>query len=674
MPTSLSTPVVAAGAQVRAEAALRPAPEVVGEPERAIAARRPASRLHRERRPADERQAQAAVVDGERPAASSASTSWRPRWAKPAASRPVARCSSGSSTLLDAQPGADGVDRHPHLAAEARREREAGRARRRRERRWPESGSRASKPVSSADERAAGALGDPEAAALPLGERGDGEVGAASSERAQVAAQVGVAEQQRARRRGALGERQRLALAAPRRAGATRAPAASRALGRRVARAVVGDDDLAPRGTPPRSAATVCADPLLLVARGDEDGQRLSHPLARPGRQRRQRAVGRPSPSARSGRAAAPASSSASASRPAGVSTSSTVERPALAEDGDRRVGSRRSARRPTAGTPAAPSPLVEAEQEAAPVAAALRRRGAHDDDAVGRRRDAAGLLLDERRRERVPERRLAARARARGRARGRGSRGSPCRARPAASQAAPFERRVAAAWRSTGTFSARTRTGCAARVRQRAARPTSGCRRPTEPTKTTATCLPLSRSCIERRVRLVDEASAQPSRSRGAVGRLGRLLVEPVLESSSRSRSSSSRSALVDETSVGDADADEDPDDERDEDGRERGDVVAEVEHAVRCRPQSGTEVVQAGERRLGGRTGAGSTSSGPLDRQRRRPCALGARVVEPELDVEALGGHVPRDAQLERLDLEDEQRRRSWPAGARATGASAA
>ena len=36
----------------------------------------------------------------------------------------------------------------------------------------------------------------------------------------------------------------------------------------------------------------------------------------------------------------------------------------------------------------------------------------------------------------------------------------------------------------------------------------------------------------------------------------------------------------LVDEAAARDPDADEDPDDEREEDGRERRDVVAEVQH----------------------------------------------------------------------------------------------
>ena len=99
----------------------------------------------------------------------------------------------------------------------------------------------------------------------------------AVEQRPQVAAQVGVAEQERARRAHvALGERQRLPLAAARKPDDPRA----RGLGpgrRRVARAVVGDDDL---GVGERLAQRRdrSADPLLLVARGDEHGEPVAHP------------------------------------------------------------------------------------------------------------------------------------------------------------------------------------------------------------------------------------------------------------------------------------------------------------------------------------------------------------------------------------------------------------
>jgi len=43
----------------------------------------------------------------------------------------------------------------------------------------------------------------------------------------------------------------------------------------------------------------------------------------------------------------------------------------------------------------------------------------------------------------------------------------------------------------------------------------------------------------------------------------------------------------VVDEAPARDSDADQDPDDEHQEDGRERGDVVAQVEHGPRLEPE---------------------------------------------------------------------------------------
>ena len=139
-------------------------------------------------RPADERQAQPAVVDGERAGGEERVDELA------AAVREAAEVAAGLAVaqrqleLRDAEPGARGVDRHAHFAAESGGEREALlRARPRDSARWPESGSRASKPASATDERARHALGDPEAAAAALGERGDREVGAVPDERPEVA-------------------------------------------------------------------------------------------------------------------------------------------------------------------------------------------------------------------------------------------------------------------------------------------------------------------------------------------------------------------------------------------------------------------------------------------------------------------------------------------------------
>ena len=224
------------------------------------------------------------------PQASSASASWRPRWTKPrgvAAGRAVLE---RQLDLLDVEPGADGVDRHPHLAAEARREREEAARAAGESARWPESGSRASKPERARISARAGPLRDPEAAALPLGEARRSRGRRRRGERAQVAREVGVA-RAAARPGGAARSASVSAWPLPRRGSRrTRAPAASARVGRRVARAVVGDDHLAPRETPP-AAPRPSRRSALLVARGDEDRQRLSHPrggsAAASGRRRR---------------------------------------------------------------------------------------------------------------------------------------------------------------------------------------------------------------------------------------------------------------------------------------------------------------------------------------------------------------------------------------------------
>src|SRR3954471_8252822 len=114
--------------------------------------------------------------------------------------------------LLDVEPGADRVEGHPHLAPEAGRSREAALASPGRERAL--AGERLTEiPAGRKPEQPArGALGEPEAAALALRERGDGYVGVRVRERPQVAREVCVAEQDRPGQRIALGERERLAL------------------------------------------------------------------------------------------------------------------------------------------------------------------------------------------------------------------------------------------------------------------------------------------------------------------------------------------------------------------------------------------------------------------------------------------------------------------------------
>jgi hypothetical protein len=111
-------------AKVRAEAALAPAPEVVCETDRGN--RRDGGPSRQRRRPADERQAPAAIVDGERPGGEQRVDELAPPVQEPAqvaTGRPVAE---RQRHLADAEAGASRVDRHPDLAAEARRERERG--------------------------------------------------------------------------------------------------------------------------------------------------------------------------------------------------------------------------------------------------------------------------------------------------------------------------------------------------------------------------------------------------------------------------------------------------------------------------------------------------------------------------------------------------------------------
>ena len=109
--------------------------------------------------------------------------------------------------------------------------------------RWPDSGSRGSKPVRSANERRAPPLWRSRSRRrAALGERRHGEIGARSEQRRERSPHVRVTQEQQAPAGASrLRERERLPLAAPRQAH----DACARLLRRRrpsVARAVVGDD------------------------------------------------------------------------------------------------------------------------------------------------------------------------------------------------------------------------------------------------------------------------------------------------------------------------------------------------------------------------------------------------------------------------------------------------
>ena len=121
----LERPRRRAGRQMRAEPALRAAPEVVGEPDRRH------RRNGRHRQPdgrADERQAEPAVVDGLRPAREHEIGELAAAVREPAQVAPGRAMLEVELDLLHLEAGADGVDRHPRLDPEAHRDGEHGRA------------------------------------------------------------------------------------------------------------------------------------------------------------------------------------------------------------------------------------------------------------------------------------------------------------------------------------------------------------------------------------------------------------------------------------------------------------------------------------------------------------------------------------------------------------------
>ncbi len=256
MPTSFSTPVVRpaprwarkprSGPLQRSSA--RPSSGDRGDAEPDAPGR--ADAAEGDERP-DERQAQAAVVAGERPAGERRSRSWRPRWRKPAASRPVARWRSGSSSSRTSSPArtASIVIRtsQPKPGAGGKQASRAAAER-------PLAGERLARieARARADERARGALREPEAAALPLGESGDREVGVRVEQRRESPSRS--ASQRRSGPGGASRSASVSAWPLPRRGSrTTRAPGARRG-GGAVARAVVGDEHLGVRERCSKSA------------------------------------------------------------------------------------------------------------------------------------------------------------------------------------------------------------------------------------------------------------------------------------------------------------------------------------------------------------------------------------------------------------------------------------
>ena len=162
---------------MRAESALLAAPEVVREPDQRHGRDR---RLQDADEPADERQPEAPVVRRLRAEREQDVAELSPAVQEPGRSRPVARCSSSSSSSTSSSPAAR-VRRHARLHAEPGRDREAG-GRAGREEPLAPRAARARRSPTRAAEAARYALRDPEASALPAGEGGDREVGAGPPE------------------------------------------------------------------------------------------------------------------------------------------------------------------------------------------------------------------------------------------------------------------------------------------------------------------------------------------------------------------------------------------------------------------------------------------------------------------------------------------------------------
>ncbi len=258
---------------MRPEAAFRPAPEIVGQPDRGD---RCDGRHGEPDHPADERQPEPAEADGLRPTGEHELGELAAAMGEPAqiaTRRPMLEL---ELDLLHREPGPDGVDRHPRLDAEAHRDRENGGARPCREQTLAREGLAHLTAAPNADQRAGRALRETEAATLAHAEHGDCDIRTGRGEPAQVAAKIRVAQEQRPLLELLLGKRQRLALAAavePDHPGAGRLGNGRGA----VARAVVGDHDRRSREVRPQHRDGL-TDPFFLVAGGDEDAEAVAHP------------------------------------------------------------------------------------------------------------------------------------------------------------------------------------------------------------------------------------------------------------------------------------------------------------------------------------------------------------------------------------------------------------
>jgi len=190
--------------------------------------------------------------------------------------------------LLHRQPGSEHVDRHPHLAAEPGCERKAGGAGTLAEAALARERLAGREARPQEDELPRDALGDPEPTAHAAGERGHAKVGVSLGEGCERSPQVGVAQEQRARRGHPLARAQRLALPSCFETQHDRA-GLLRCRGGAVGGGSVDDEDLCVAELGPQGLDRL-ADPLHLIAGRNEDRE-LSHsgPARRlpPGRRRR---------------------------------------------------------------------------------------------------------------------------------------------------------------------------------------------------------------------------------------------------------------------------------------------------------------------------------------------------------------------------------------------------
>src|SRR4051794_39276821 len=181
----------------------------------------------------------------------------------------------GKLHLLDLETRTNGVDRHPRLHAEPRREREHGGACPLAQAALARERLTRNEAAAELDQRPRGPLREPEAAPATRCEGSDRQLCLAVCERAQVTPNVCVTEEKWPRPELAFGQRQRLPLAAALEPDHPRSGAFGDS-GCRVARAVVGDHDLGVRELLPQSIDRR-PDSALLVAGSDEDGHR-THP------------------------------------------------------------------------------------------------------------------------------------------------------------------------------------------------------------------------------------------------------------------------------------------------------------------------------------------------------------------------------------------------------------